>query len=167
MLHVPTCALPAERRVFTRVVASVAAIAFAIACTSPPNFAPNVRKLAFTEISTRSPSASAISERVMTFNSSAICSRISRGRPAHPLAAISARPRGWRIFIPDSARAARPNSTMRRVSATCPESTVSISRGSATGKSVRCTDVATDELTGRTNSCQTCSEMKGTIGASN
>ncbi|CAB4677827.1 unannotated protein [freshwater metagenome] len=135
MLQVPTSALPLARSFLTNSVASSAAIALAIACTSPPNLAPRVRKFALTEMSTRSPSASAISARSATFNSSAICSRISAGNAAQPLAAMSARCSGWRIFIPDSARAALPNSTILRVRATCADNFVSISAALATGKS--------------------------------
>ena len=100
----------------------------------------------------------------MTLSSSAICSRICSGKAAQPLAAINARPNGWRILIPDSAREARPSSTMRRVSATCAPSARSITDAAATGKSERCTEATAEESAGITNSCHTCSVIKGTIG---
>ena len=79
---------------------------------------------------------------------------------------MSARPKGWRILIPDSARVARPSSTMRRVSATCEPSSVLIAEACATGQLVKCTESAADGSVGRTSSCQTCSVINGTRGAS-
>ena len=99
-------------------------------------------------------------------SSSAICSRICSGSVDQPLAAMSARPKGWRILIPDSARVARPSSTMRRVKATCDPSSESIAELCATGQSVKCTDATAEESVGRTSSCQTCSVINGTRGAS-
>ena len=79
---------------------------------------------------------------------------------------MSARCKGWRIFTPDSARAALPNSTIRRVSATFAESVASIADFLAMGKSARCTECGAFSSTGAINSCQTCSVINGTMGAS-
>ena len=117
-------------------------------------------------ISTKSPSAPAMSSSCKTLSSSAICSFISGGSCAQPDAAINARWRGWRTFTPDSARAARPSSTIRRVCATCAESARSIAEFCAMGKSARCTEAGACGSTGQISSCHTCSEIKGTMGAS-
>ena len=158
-------AVPVDRSPLTSAVASAAAINVATSCTALPYFAPRVLKFALTEISTRSPSACAISSSSRTLSSSEIWSFISAGRDDQPCAEMRARWRGWRILMADSARAARPSSTTRRVIAICSLSCRLMRAESATGKFVRCTDSAACESAGSTSSCQVCSAMKGTIGA--
>ncbi|CAB5115325.1 unannotated protein [freshwater metagenome] len=132
--------VPLLRKVRTSSVASCAPIALAISWTAPPNFVPRVLKFALIEISTKSPSASAISSSEITLSSSAICSRIATGNDAQPLAAMRARDSGWRILTPDSARAARPSSTILFVRETSRRKSRLIMDLSAIGKSLKCTE---------------------------
>ena len=100
-----------------------------------------------------------------TLSSLATSATRSAGNDVQPGADTRARARGWRVRTPDVARAARPNSTTRRMRDICSARTSSMSVASAVGHAAMWTLGAASGSTGKTMSCQTRSVTNGVKGA--
>ena len=94
-----------------------------------------------------------------------ISARSASSSRASAVVGISARRSGWRVFTLASARAERPSSTIRRVSAIAWLSPALTRESSTPGHSARCTEAGASGTTVTTRSCHTRSVTKGTSGA--